>query len=168
MAGRVDAYAVAIVEQLHRLGEPADAATVASESGLKGVHVRLVELHDEHAAATRAVMGSWEGTGAGEANSRAAALHARLATIADNAHTALGALREADGRVRAGAPRSGGSSTSSAPGRPGWTAPWSPQRRRPKRARSPKRNPPAMMTTSTRSTPRSSGPTADRVPDPLP
>lgn len=98
----VDAYAVAIVEQLHRLGEPAGAATIASESGLKGVHVRLIELHDEHAAATRAVMGSWEGTGAGEANSRAVALHARLATIADNAHTALGALREADGRVRAG------------------------------------------------------------------
>jgi cell wall-associated NlpC family hydrolase len=98
----VDAYAAPIVEQLRRLGEPAAGATMAGESGLQGAHAKLTELHAQHTSATRTVMGSWEGTGAGEANSRAVALHGRLGTIAGDAQTALGTLRDAAGRVNAG------------------------------------------------------------------
>lgn len=101
----VSAYAVPIAEQLRRLGEPSAGvaeSTAAGETGLLGAHARLTELRDRHSAATRTVMGSWEGAGAGEANSRAVGLHARLDAIAGDAHTALGALRQAAGRVGSG------------------------------------------------------------------
>lgn len=104
-ASTVQAYAQPIVEQLHRLGEaaqPVDGAIEANESGLHGVQAKLADLHLQHTAATRTVMASWEGSGAGEANSRAATLHSRIGAIADDAGTALGALRNAAGQVRSG------------------------------------------------------------------
>lgn len=104
-ASTVQAYAQPIVEQLRRLGEaaqPVDGAIEANETGLHVVQAKLADLHIQHTAATRTVMASWEGSGAGEANSRAATLHGRMGAIADDASTALGALRDAAGQVRAG------------------------------------------------------------------
>lgn len=104
-ASTVQAYAQPIVEQLRRLGEaeqPVDGAIEANESGLRCVQSKLADLHTQHTAATRTVMASWEGSGAGEANSRATVLRSRIGTIADDASTALGALRDAAGQVRAG------------------------------------------------------------------
>jgi peptidoglycan DL-endopeptidase CwlO len=100
--GVVGAYIAPIESQLRRLGESPGGATEANESGLDGVHVRLSELHAQYTSATRAVMGSWEGTGAGEANSRAVGLQGQLSTVAGNAKAALGTLQEAVGSVSAG------------------------------------------------------------------
>lgn len=86
--GVVGAYTAPIESQLRRLGESAGGATAANESGLAGVHVRLTELQSQHASATRAVMGSWEGAGAGEANSRAVGLQGQLSAVAGNAKAA--------------------------------------------------------------------------------
>jgi peptidoglycan DL-endopeptidase CwlO len=100
--GEAGAYTAPIESQLRRLGEAPGGATAANESGLDGVHVRLTELHAQYTSATRAVMGSWEGTGAGEANSRAVGLQGQLSTVAGNAKAALSTLQEAIGSVRAG------------------------------------------------------------------
>lgn len=96
------AYIEPIVAQLRRLGESGDGATAGQESGLYGVHTKLTELHTQHTTATRSVMSGWRGTGAGEANSRAAGLHGAVDTIAGNAQSTLGTLRDATGRVSAG------------------------------------------------------------------
>jgi peptidoglycan DL-endopeptidase CwlO len=98
----VGAYTAPILGQLWRLGEPSAGATATNEAGLNGVYTKLTELQSQHSSATRTVMGSWEGTGAGEANSRAAGLHAQLSTVAGNAQAALSVLRDAAGRVSAG------------------------------------------------------------------
>jgi hypothetical protein len=100
--GVAGAYTEPIESQLRRLGDSPGGATAANESGLHAVHVGLTELHAQHSSATRAVMGSWEGTGAGEANSRAVGLQTQLDTTAGNAKAALSTLQEAVGSVRAG------------------------------------------------------------------
>jgi len=100
--GVAGAYTAPSESQLRRLGESPGGATAANESGLHGVHVGLTELHAQHSSATRAVMGSWEGSGAGEANSRAVGLQTQLSTVAEHAQAALSTLQEAVGSVRAG------------------------------------------------------------------
>jgi len=103
MAGGVSgAYTAPIESQLRRLGDSPGGATASNESGLHGVHVGLTELQAQYSSATRAAMGSWEGTGAGEANSRAVGLQGQLSTVAGNAQATLSTLQEAVGSVRAG------------------------------------------------------------------
>jgi cell wall-associated NlpC family hydrolase len=100
----MSAYSAAIEAQLRRLGDPAGGAgaTAAHETALDGVHIALTEAHAEHTTATRTALAVWEGSAAGEANSRAGALHTTLTTVAGNAEAALGILRDAAGRVTAG------------------------------------------------------------------
>ncbi|HEY0637148.1 MAG TPA: C40 family peptidase [Pseudonocardiaceae bacterium] len=95
-------FGAAIEAQLRRLGEDGGAGTTAQETSLDRARVALAEVHDRHTAATRAALAGWHGSGAGEANSRATALHTTLTTVSGNAEAAVAILREATGRVGAG------------------------------------------------------------------
>jgi len=98
----VSAYGAAIEAQLRRLGTGGGSGGSGQEAALGTVHTDLVEVHDQHSTATRTAMGSWEGAGAGEANSRATAVHTALITVTGNAQATLGILRDASGRVASG------------------------------------------------------------------
>ncbi len=96
----MSAYGAAIAAQLERLGPGSSVSS--NEEALDGAHIDLMEVHDQHSAATRTAMGSWEGSGAGEANSRATTLHTALVTAAGNAQTTVSALRSATSSVSTG------------------------------------------------------------------
>lgn len=95
-------YTAAIEAQLQRLGAGGGPGTEAQEAALAAVHGSLGDLQAQHATATRTVMGAWEGSGAGEANSRAATLGTALGTVAGNADAAASVLRDAAAKVGAG------------------------------------------------------------------
>lgn len=98
----MSAYGAAIEAQLRRLGPAGGAGGAGQETALGGASTTLTELRDQHGAAIRTVMGSWQGAGAGEANSRAAVLDTALTTAAANAHGMAGALRDATALVGSG------------------------------------------------------------------
>jgi peptidoglycan DL-endopeptidase CwlO len=95
-------FTAAIEAQLQRLGEPADGAIAGHETALGDVHATLTEAQTRYDAATRTAMGSWEGAGSGEANSRASTLATAIGTASDAANATLGILHDAVGRVGAG------------------------------------------------------------------